>query len=81
MQKIALVERRKVVERDPRERKGDRTGLGWAWAGRPRPASLAHPEVGSAPHFLSVKIFNPKYVEVPPFTEEESQSPERPSTS
>jgi hypothetical protein len=29
------------------------------WMGRPRPAGLAHPGVGSAPLFLSVKLLQP----------------------
>jgi hypothetical protein len=38
---------------DPRERRGDRTGLNWAWAGRPRPVGPAQFRRRFGPPFLA----------------------------
>jgi hypothetical protein len=35
--------------------RGDRTGPGWAWAVRPKPAGLAHSEGRFAPPFLALE--------------------------
>jgi hypothetical protein len=42
-----------IITEDPRERRGDRTGPKWVWAGRPRPAGPAHPDGRFGPPFLA----------------------------
>jgi hypothetical protein len=42
-----------IITWGPRERRGDRTGPGWAWAGRPKPAGLAHSGGRFGPPFLA----------------------------
>jgi hypothetical protein len=41
------------MHEDPRERRGDRAGPGWAWAGRPKPAGLAQFRGRFGPPFLA----------------------------
>jgi hypothetical protein len=41
------------MHEDPRESRGDRTGPGWAWAGRPKPAGLAQFRGRFGPPFLA----------------------------
>jgi hypothetical protein len=70
------------MHEDPRERRGDRTGSGWAWASRPKPADLAQFQGRFAPPFpCTRRIFNPKFVEVPPFARKRAIRTERPFTS
>jgi hypothetical protein len=67
---------------DPRERRGDRARPGWAWAGLPKSAGLAQTQGWFAPPFpCTRRIFNPMFVEAPPFTIERAIRTERPSTS
>jgi hypothetical protein len=54
-------------QEDSRGRSGDRTGPKWAWAGWPRTAVLAHPDVGSTPISWAWRWCNPKYVWALPF--------------
>jgi hypothetical protein len=63
------------MHEDPRERRGDRTGPRWAWAGRPRPAGLARSRRRFAPLSLHPKDLNPKVREVPPFVRGEPFAP------
>jgi hypothetical protein len=65
----------KMARGPTRVRRDDRTGLKWAWASRPRPAGLAHLDVGSPPPISwAWRWCNPKSVWAPPFTGE-SHSP------
>jgi hypothetical protein len=41
------------MHEEPRERRGDRAGSGWAWAGRLKPAGLAQFQRWFGPHFLA----------------------------
>jgi hypothetical protein len=41
------------MHKDPRERRGDRAGHEWAWAGRPKPAGLAQSQGRFGPPFLA----------------------------
>jgi hypothetical protein len=41
------------MHEDPWERRGDRTGPKWGWAGRPRPAGLAHSGGRFGPPYLA----------------------------
>jgi hypothetical protein len=43
------------MHKDPRERRGDRTGPKWAWADRPRPAGPAHSGGRFALPFLALE--------------------------
>jgi hypothetical protein len=46
------------MHEDPRERRGNRTGPKWAWAGWPRPAGLAHSGGRFGPPFLAPEKFS-----------------------